>query len=161
MERKEILEKIFQQTGASLCDEETLQLLLGKKYDEDMIQVKPTFSQKAADKIAEIAGSWGFIILFAILLFSWMYVNTRLLRDPFDPFPFILLNLVLSCVSAFQAPLIMMSQNRQDQKDRIRARNDYIVNIKTEVIIEELYEKVDEVLNNQKEILEKLNDFTK
>lgn len=161
VERKEILEKIFQQTGVTLCDEETLQLLLGKKYNVEAIESQPTFGQKAADNIAKIAGSWVFIILFGVLLFAWMYINLHILNSPFDPFPFILLNLVLSCISAFQAPLIMMSQNRQDQKDRIRARSDYIINIKTEVIIEEVYQKMEEILKTQQDILEKMNNDTK
>lgn len=156
-ERKEILDKIFQQTESTLCDEETMQLLLGKKYDYEFEDSQPTFSQKAADLIARIAGSWAFILIFGVGLFSWMYINIRFLQSPFDPYPFILLNLVLSCVSAFQAPLIMMAQNRQDHKDRIRARNDYILNIKTEVMIEDIYQKVENIIKTQEEILEKLN----
>lgn len=160
-ERKIILEKIFQQTQSSLCDEETMQLLLGRKYNQGKIEQPQSFGQKAADKIATVAGSWTFIILFAIILFIWMYINLVYLVKPFDPYPFILLNLVLSCISAFQAPLIMMSQNRQDQKDRMQAQNDYIVNIKTEVMIEDLYTKVEELLTVNKEILEKINNDTK
>lgn len=159
-ERKEILEKIFQQTQSTLCDEETMQLLLGKKYDNDSKTSKPSFSEKAADMIARIAGSWAFIIIFGIVLFSWMYVNILFLKSPFDPYPFILLNLVLSCVSAFQAPLIMMAQNRQDHKDRVRARNDYILNIKTEVMMEDIYQKIENIMKTQEEILEKINNET-
>ncbi len=156
-ERKALLEKIFQQTQSSLCDEETMQILLGKKYEQDPMLSKPSFSERASDSIARIAGSWGFILIFGLVLVIWMYINILWLQTPFDPYPFILLNLVLSCVSAFQAPLIMMAQNRQDHKDRIRARNDYIVNIKTEVMIEDIYEKVEIIMKQQSDILEKMN----
>ena len=96
--------------------------------------------------IAKFAGSWAFIFAFTGVLILWMLINTLLAAKAFDPFPFILLNLVLSCVAAIQAPLIMMSQNRQEEKDRRRAENDYKVNLKTEIMIEDLYDKVNAIL---------------
>lgn len=156
MKREEIVEKLLQQTGEEFCDEETFDLLLGKKYTSPTLE-EPSFSQKIADKVARIAGSWGFILLFAFSLFLWMLMNIHYLTNPFDPYPFVLLNLVLSCISAFQAPLIMMAQNRQDQKDRLRQRNDYLIDIKTSLMIEEVYKKIDQIIKNQEEILANRN----
>ena len=107
---------------------------------------KYTLGQRAADSIAKFAGSWAFIFSFTGVLILWMVVNTVLAAKAFDPYPFILLNLVLSCVAAIQAPLIMMSQNRQEEKDRRRAENDSKVNLKTEIMIEDLYDKVNAIL---------------
>lgn len=102
-----------------------------------------TFGEEVSDKIAEIAGSWKFIISFLCLLFLWIVLNSWvLISKPFDPYPFILLNLVLSCIAALQAPIIMMSQNRQEAKDRLRSENDFLVDQKAEIIIEELYKKI-------------------
>ena len=110
---------------------------------------KYTLGRCAADSIAKFAGSWAFIFSFSGVLILWMVVNVLLATGAFDPYPFILLNLVLSCVAAIQAPLIMMSQNRQEEKDRRRAENDYKVNLKTEIMIEDLYDKVNAVLAKQ------------
>lgn len=102
-----------------------------------------TFGEEVSDKIAEIAGSWKFIISFLCLLFLWIVLNSWvLISKPFDPYPFILLNLILSCIAALQAPIIMMSQNRQEAKDRLRSENDFLVDQKAEIIIEELYKKI-------------------
>lgn len=102
-----------------------------------------TFGEEVSDKIAEIAGSWKFIISFLCLLFLWIVLNSWvIISKPFDPYPFILLNLVLSCIAALQAPIIMMSQNRQEAKDRLRSENDFLVDQKAEIIIEELYKKI-------------------
>jgi uncharacterized membrane protein len=107
-------------------------------------------SDRISDKIAVFGGSWTFIILFFIILFAWMLLNSYfLLSKPFDPFPYILLNLVLSCVAAIQAPIIMMSQNRQEMKDRMRSENDYKVDLKSEIEIRTLHEKVDHLLLDQ------------
>lgn len=109
----------------------------------DMHQEKLTFGQQISDKIAEVAGSWAFILTFMFLLIVWISLNYWvLINKAFDPYPFILLNLVLSCIAALQAPIIMMSQNRQESKDRLRAENDFLIDQKTEIIIEELYTKI-------------------
>lgn len=131
-----------------MTDEEVLKLLSDSKISENPANEKEryTLGQRAADSIAKFAGSWAFIFSFSGILILWMVVNTLLAMKAFDPYPFILLNLVLSCVAAIQAPLIMMSQNRQEEKDRRRAENDYKVNLKTEIMIEDLYDKVNEIL---------------
>ena len=109
-----------------------------------------TLGERLADKIADYAGSWRFIGIFFAVLILWIAINSVvLIWKPFDPYPFILLNLVLSCLSAIQAPVIIMSQNRQETKDRLRAENDYRVNLKAEVEIRHLHEKMDHLLINQ------------
>jgi len=115
-----------------------------------------TLGQRLADKVASFGGSWRFIILFMSFLFVWIAVNALLLLNkPFDPYPFILLNLILSCIAALQAPVIMMSQNRQDEKDRERAKKDYMINLKSELEIRMLHEKLDHlIIHQQHEMLE-------
>ena len=123
--------------------------LLSTKLDSDT-EEKPKLGQRIADKVALFGGSWKFIIIFGLILFSWIFINSYLLlKKPFDPYPFILLNLILSCLAAIQAPVIMMSQNRQEAKDRARAQNDYQVNLKAEIEIRQLNEKVDHILIHQ------------
>lgn len=118
-------------------------------------QEHATLGQRAADRIAAFGGSWAFMGLFAAILFAWMRYNNEA-AHPFDPYPFILLNLVLSCVAAAQAPIILMSQNRQAEKDRLHARLDYEVNLKAEVEILALHDKLDELRDHEwrKELLE-------
>jgi uncharacterized membrane protein len=110
-----------------------------------------SFGDRVADKMADSAGSWGFIITFLVILVLWIGLNSaQLFWRSFDPFPFILLNLVLSCVAAMQAPVIMMSQNRQEAKDRIRAEHDYEINLKAEILIEDVLKRLVELENNQR-----------
>lgn len=129
---------------------------------------KLTFGQKIADKVATFGGSWTFIISFSIFILIWITVNVYwFMNKGFDPYPFILLNLILSCLAALQAPVIMMSQNRQEEKDRERARNDYMINLKAELEIRTLHEKLDhllmqqqpELLEMQKVQIEMMNDM--
>jgi uncharacterized membrane protein len=109
-----------------------------------------TIGERLADRLASFGGSWSFLALFAGFLVLWIAVNSwLLLRAPFDPYPFILLNLILSCLAAVQAPIIMMSQNRQEAKDRARAQHDYQVNLKAELEIRHLHEKIDHMLSQQ------------
>ena len=109
-----------------------------------------TFGQKVADRVASFGGSWPFILFFAGFLLVWIGINSIALQaKPFDPYPYILLNLVLSCLAAIQAPVIMMSQNRQEARDRLRAQNDYRVNLKAELEIRHLHTKLDELLTRQ------------
>jgi len=123
--------------------------LLSAQLEKESIE-KLTFGQRIADKMALFGGSWKFIIIFAMILIMWISVNSFLLiKKPFDPFPFILLNLILSCLAAIQAPVIMMSQNRQEAKDRSRSQNDYQINLKSEIEIRQLHEKIDHILINQ------------
>jgi uncharacterized membrane protein len=116
---------------------------------------KLTFGQRLADQVAAFGGSWTFIIIFAVILAAWVLVNTWILpnRDIFDPYPFIFLNLILSMLAAIQAPVIMMSQNRQTSKDRLAAANDYEVNLKAELEIMNLHEKIDDLRMRQFETL--------
>jgi len=127
--------------------------LLTDKLNEDKTD-SLSFGQKLADRVATFGGSWRFIIIFGVFLTCWMTLNIVFLASKaFDPYPFILLNLILSCIAALQAPVIMMSQNRQEEKDRERARNDYMINLKAELEIRLLHDKLDHLIVNQQEKL--------
>jgi len=128
---------------------------LTDKIDSDENQPM-TFGQRIADKVASFGGSWTFIISFGVFLVIWILFNIFWLANKaFDPYPFILLNLILSCLAAMQAPVIMMSQNRQEEKDRERSKNDYMVNLKSELEIRMLHEKMDHlIINQQQDILD-------
>jgi uncharacterized membrane protein len=118
-----------------------------------------TLGERLADKIATFGGSWSFLILFGVFLSAWVAMNSLVfLWRPADPYPFILLNLVLSCLAAIQAPIIMMSQNRQEAKDRLRAQHDYQVNLKAELEIRQLHEKIDHLLSHQWERLVEIQE---
>lgn len=113
-----------------------------------------TKGQSISDKVARFGGSWAFIISFFIILIIWIVFNTITpIKDNFDPYPFILMNLILSCIAALQAPIIMMSQNRQEEKDRKRSENDYLINLKAELEIRSLNQKIDLLLEEQIKIL--------
>jgi uncharacterized membrane protein len=123
--------------------------LLSKNINTEFEQ-KLTFGERLADKIADFGGSWNFIVIFGGVLILWVAVNSIILIwRPFDPYPFILLNLVLSCLAAVQAPVILMSQNRQESRDRLRSEHDYLINLKAELEIRHLHEKIDHLLMNQ------------
>ena len=128
---------------------------LTDKIDGDDIQ-NLTVGQKVADKVATFGGSWTFIISFGVFILIWITANVVWLANKsFDPYPFILLNLILSCLAALQAPVIMMSQNRQEEKDRERAKKDYMINLKSELEIRTLHEKIDHfIMDQQQELLE-------
>ena len=155
-ENRKLLKEVLKDIQHDMTDEEVLNLLADSKISESPATEKYTLGQRAADTIAKFAGSWAFIFAFTGVLILWMVVNTILASNAFDPYPFILLNLVLSCVAAIQAPLIMMSQNRQEEKDRRRAENDYKVNLKTEIMIEDLHDKVNAILAKQSALEKKL-----
>lgn len=162
-ENRKLLKEVLKEIRHDMTDEEVLNLLA-----DSQISVKPesgkdkyTLGQRAADTIAKFAGSWAFIFSFTGVLVLWMVINVMLASSSFDPYPFILLNLVLSCVAAIQAPLIMMSQNRQEEKDRRRAENDYKVNLKTEIMIEALYDKVNAILARQSALEKQLQEEKK
>ncbi|MDD3213852.1 MAG: DUF1003 domain-containing protein [Eubacteriales bacterium] len=116
-----------------------------------------SFGDRMADRIAKFAGSWTFILVFIGCLIAWIIVNIIMLTASFDPYPFILLNLILSCVAAIQAPVIMMSQNRQEEKDRLRALNNYKTSLKSEIIIEDLHQRIDKLLTRQEQIIKRLD----
>ncbi len=120
---------------------------------EDDVETR-TLGQKVADNVADFGGSWKFIILFGVFILLWILANIYILMNKgFDPYPFILLNLILSCLAALQAPVIMMSQNRQEEKDRERAKKDYMINLKSELEIRMLHEKLDHLIMHQQEEL--------
>ena len=138
-------------------EEELLDLLIDQPIAIDVDkqeEAKMTNSDKIADKVSEVCGSWLFIIVFMGFLLGWIILNTVILvgDKSIDPYPFILLNLVLSCISALQAPIIMMSQNRQAAKDSLRNQNDYRTDLKSELILESLHDQMDTILRNQKRI---------
>ena len=139
------LSALDQDVVESLKEQELLSTNINVEFDREL-----TFGERLADKVAEFGGSWRFIMAFAAILVVWIIINTAvLLARPFDPYPFILLNLVLSCLAAIQAPVIMMSQNRLEAKDRLRGEYDYRVNLKAELEIRHLNMKVDQLLTHQ------------
>lgn len=129
---------------------EPISINVDKEEDKNI-----TVGDKIADKVSAIVGSWTFIIIFVCILIGWMLLNGIILKkgNQVDPYPFILLNLILSCIAAIQAPIIMMSQNRQAKKDSKRHQNDYKIDLKSELILEELHKKMDIILKQQKELL--------
>ncbi|MBB1148576.1 DUF1003 domain-containing protein [Myroides sp. NP-2] len=156
-----LAELILQEKGElAHLDQDVMQAIknnsiLSENIQEDM-ETKLTLGQKIADKVAAFGGSWTFILTFFTFLLIWMAINIWVFTvKPFDPYPFILLNLILSCLAAIQAPIIMMSQNRQEQKDRQRGEQDYKINLKAELEIKLLSEKIDHLLVHQnKKLLE-------
>jgi uncharacterized membrane protein len=139
------LSEIQRRVAQSLSTQETLAQNIEQAYAE-----RRTLGERLSDQLAGFGGSWGFILGFACTLLLWIVLNAALgSAGAFDPYPFILLNLVLSCLAAIQAPIIMMSQKRQEAKDRLRGLNDYQVNLKAELEIRHLHEKIDHLLNRQ------------
>ena len=162
--KKEIVQMLLKSNELDQKDEEELlDLLVDQPISIDVDkqeEAKMTKGDLVADKVSEIAGSWGFIIGFTGFLIFWIVLNTIILKDnhEIDPYPFILLNLLLSCLAALQAPVIMMSQNRQAAKDSLRNQNDYRTDLKSELILEELHDKMEKILDNQKKIMEHMED---
>ena len=163
--KKEIVKMLLKNNELDSKDEEELlDLLIDQPISIDVDkqeEAKMTFGDKVADKLSEVAGSWGFIIGFTSFLIFWIVLNTIILNEgnAIDEYPFILLNLVLSCIAALQAPIIMMSQNRQAAKDSLRNQNDYRTDLKSELILEELHDKMELILKNQKNIMKKLGEM--
>ena len=144
-------------------EEELLNLLIDQPIAIDVDkqeEAKMTKGDRFADKLSEIAGSWTFILLFIAFLLGWIILNTVVLveGEAIDPYPFILLNLVLSCIAALQAPIIMMSQNRQAEKDSLRNQNDYRTDLKSELILESLHDQMNLILKNQRQILKHIKE---
>ena len=162
--KKEIVQMLLKNSSLEEADEEELiDLLIDQPISIDVDkqeEAKMTFGDKAADKVSEIAGSWGFVLGFSFFLVGWVVINGVVLAEgsEIDPYPFILLNLVLSCIAALQAPIIMMSQNRQAAKDSLRNQNDYRTDLKSEIILEELHDKMELILKNQRKIMRELEN---
>ncbi len=149
------LNELQQQVVQSLKDNESVIKNINAEFSD-----KLTFGERLADQVAEFGGSWKFIIIFTVILFVWIVINSVVLlskqpnfpifsKHPFDVYPYILLNLVLSCLAAIQAPVIMMSQNRQEAKDRMRAEQDFKTNLKAELEVRNMNAKIDELLTHQ------------
>ena len=155
--KKEIVKRLLKQEIDAETEDELLEMLIDKPIAIDVDKEENenlTLGDKIADKVAEVAGSWPFIICFSLFLLGWVIFNGVLLMDKaIDPYPFILLNLVLSCIAALQAPIIMMSQNRQAKKDSLRNQNDYQVDLKSELILEDLHDDIKKLINNQEKLL--------
>ena len=165
--KKDIVKMLLKNSELEAQDEEELLDLLVEQpiaIDVDKQEAqKMSFGDRAADKVSEIAGSWAFVLGFLLFLIVWIIVNTFILMDEGapDPFPYVLLNLVLSCIAAIQAPIIMMSQNRQAAKDSLRNQNDYRTDLKSELILEELHDKMEKIISNQNKILKSLENDKK
>jgi len=157
--KKEIVKMLLKNNELEEQDEEELlNLLIDQPISIDVDkqeEAKMTRGDRIADKVSEIAGSWGFILGFSSFLIFWVILNSVVLKGDLqiDEYPFILLNLLLSCLAALQAPVIMMSQNRQAAKDSLRNQNDYRTDLKSELILEDLHTKMEEILRNQRKIL--------
>ena len=138
----------------SIAKHEILATQVDEQYETGL-----TLGQRLSDRIAQFGGSWKFILLFAGILFAWVLINSvALFFKPFDPYPYIFLNLILSCLAAIQAPIIMMSQNRQEEKDRLRVMHDYQVNLKAELEIRQLHQKLDHLISHQWERLVEIQE---
>jgi uncharacterized membrane protein len=152
-ERGELTE-IDKEVLESLLEQETI-----SKNPEVDFEANITFGERLSDRIADFGGSWTFLIAFFLVLAGWIALNSFvLIAKPFDPYPFIFLNLILSCLAAVQAPIIMMSQNRQESRDRLRAASDYQVNLKAELEIRHLHQKLDHIMSKQWERLVEIQE---
>ena len=166
--KKEIVKMLLKNKELENEDEEQLmEILFNEPIAIDVDKAsseEETWKDKLADAVTAYCGSWGFIIWFTLIVLLWMVLNLMLIKiygSAFDPYPFILLNLVLSCVSALQAPFIMMSQNRSAKKDSLRAKNDYKTDLKSELILEELHDEIKKIQTTQNKILKHLNEQEK
>ena len=158
--KKEIVKMLLKKDINVTDEEDLINMLINEPISVDTDKesdLNRSFGDYLADKITEIAGSWPFIIGLIIFLLLWIILNIFILTNA-DPYPFILLNLLLSCIAALQAPIIMMSQNREAKKDRLRSSNDYKTDLKSELILEELHNEMKKILANQNKILKLMND---
>ncbi len=158
--KKEIVQMLLKKELDTKDEEELMNMLLDEPISVDVDKQSDenrSFGDRLADKITEVAGSWTFIISMILFLVLWVVLNVYILEEA-DPYPFILLNLLLSCIAALQAPIIMMSQNREAKKDRLRSSNDYKTDLKSELILEELHNEMKKILANQNKILKYINE---
>ena len=156
--KKNIVKQLLNEDLKTDDETELIEMLFDEPLaiDTDKLEdEKRNFGDKLADAVTKTAGSWLFIISFVLFLFFWMFLNEYL--DGIDAYPFILLNLVLSCIAALQAPIIMMSQNREAKKDSLRSKNDYRIDLKSELILEVLHEQMVQITKNQEKILQILS----
>ena len=161
--KKEIVQMLLKKKLDVVDEEELINMLIDEPIAIDVDKQEDanrTFGDKLADKLTQIAGSWKFIIGMIIFLLSWILLNLFVI-DNADPYPFILLNLILSCIAALQAPIIMMSQNRESKKDSLRSSNDYKTDLKSELILEELHNEIKRLTANQNKILKYIEEQEK
>ena len=162
--KKDIVKMLVAQDLTGKDEEDLMELLIDEQIAvnvEKEEESKMTRGDRVADKLSEVAGSWGFIIGFSLFLLFWIILNGIILVKALDPFPFILLNLLLSCLAALQAPIIMMSQNRQAKKDAMRNRNDYRTDLKSELILEDLHDDIQRLIKNQNKIIKYIEEKEK
>ncbi len=162
--KKELVKKLLKQEINIEDEEDLIDMLIDKPITIDVDKQEDkslTSGERLADKLSEVAGSWSFIIGFSIFIIIWIIINGIFLKNASDPYPFVLLNLILSCLASLQAPIIMMSQNRQAKKDSLRNQNDYQVDLKSELILEHLHEEINQCLKNQRLIIKLLSDEEK
>ena len=158
--KKEIVKMLLKKDINVTDEEDLINMLINEPISVDTDKesdLNRSFGDYLADKITEIAGSWPFIIGLVIFLLLWIILNIFILTNA-DPYPFILLNLLLSCIAALQAPIIMMSQNREAKKDRLRSSNDYKTDLKSELILEDLHNKMSQIIKNQNNIINILTE---
>ena len=158
--KKEIVKMLLKKDINVTDEEDLINMLINERISVDKDKesdLNRSFGDYLADKITEIAGSWPFIIGLVIFLLLWIILNIFILTNA-DPYPFILLNLLLSCIAALQAPIIMMSQNREAKKDRLRSSNDYKTDLKSELILEDLHNKMSQIIKNQNKIINILTE---
>lgn len=162
--KKDIVKMLVAQDLTGKDEEDLMELLIDEQIAvnvEKEEESKMTRGDRVADKLSEVAGSWSFIIGFSLFLLFWIILNGIILVKALDPFPFILLNLLLSCLAALQAPIIMMSQNRQAKKDAMRNRNDYRTDLKSELILEDLHDDIQKLIANQNKIIKYIEEKEK
>ncbi|MEG1288192.1 MAG: DUF1003 domain-containing protein [Bacilli bacterium] len=160
IKKKEIVKQLLNKNLESANEDELMEMLIDEPLAIDIDKTedeKRTFGDKLADHVTEVAGSWPFIISFIAFLIIWILINIFMINSV-DPYPFILLNLILSCIAALQAPVIMMSQNRAAKKDSLRSKNDYKVDLKSELILEILHEQMLNIEKNQKKIIKYIEE---
>ena len=158
--KKEIVKMLLKKDINVTDEEDLINMLINEPISVDTDKesdLNRSFGDYLADKITEIAGSWPFIIGLVIFLLLWIILNIFILTNA-DPYPFILLNLLLSCIAALQTPIIMMSQNREAKKDRLRSSNDYKTDLKSELILEDLHNKMSQIIKNQNKIINILTE---
>lgn len=160
--KKEIVKKLLKQEIDAEDEQDLIEMLIDRPITIDVDKQEDkslTVGEKLADKLSEVAGSWTFIIGFSLFIIIWIIINVIILQKAADPYPFVLLNLMLSCLASLQAPIIMMSQNRQAKKDSIRNQNDYQIDLKSELILERLHEEIQESLRNERQIIRMLTEM--
>ena len=160
--KKHLIKQLLKQELPENGEDDLIEMLIDRPVSVDVDkkdEETKSRGDRIADRVAEIVGSWTFIICFSLFLLFWIVLNGVLLAThAIDPYPFILLNLVLSCISALQAPIIMMSQNRQAEKDSLRNQNDYQVDLKSELILEDLHDDINRLIMNQQKIIKYIED---